>query len=183
MDPLGDPLTTCPMQRRWKYTFEPYPSWRFRFNDDPDRQFSHSSVWTWNRTRSAGPELLLTLRGCNSANRNISSPAIPRIHSIVWIRFLWLLSLRSMQWIISLPPFFPPCLSHHCSDMWSAGTGCAESKLWGNGFYSTQVWSNAIITNPHKSHGFSPGYPPFLQQSLLSHWPLVCYHPTIQLSN
>jgi len=39
----------------------PYPSGQFGFIDDPDRQFGNGSVWTRTRTRSDGPELLLTL--------------------------------------------------------------------------------------------------------------------------
>jgi hypothetical protein len=40
---------------------EPYPSGQFGFIDDPDRQFVNGSVRTRTRTRSDGPELLLTL--------------------------------------------------------------------------------------------------------------------------
>ena len=40
---------------------EPYPSGQFGFIDDPDRQFRNGSVWTRTRTRSDGPEPLLTL--------------------------------------------------------------------------------------------------------------------------
>ena len=40
---------------------EPYPSGQFGFIDDPDRQFGNGSVWTRTRTRSDGPEPLLTL--------------------------------------------------------------------------------------------------------------------------
>ena len=40
---------------------EPYPSGQFGFIDDPDCQFGNGSVWTRTRTRSDGPELLLTL--------------------------------------------------------------------------------------------------------------------------
>jgi len=41
---------------------EPYPSGQFGFIDDPDRQFRNGSVWTRTRTRSDGPEPLLTLQ-------------------------------------------------------------------------------------------------------------------------
>ena len=40
---------------------EPYPSGQFGFIDDPDPQFGNGSVWTRTRTRSDGPEPLLTL--------------------------------------------------------------------------------------------------------------------------
>ena len=61
MDPLGDPLTTRPIQTGWEFTMEPYPSRQFKFIDDPDRQFGNGSVWTRTRTQSDGPEPLLTL--------------------------------------------------------------------------------------------------------------------------
>jgi hypothetical protein len=58
MDPLGDLLTTCPIQTGWEFTMEPDPSGQFGFIDDPDPQFGNSLGWT--RTRSDGPEPLLT---------------------------------------------------------------------------------------------------------------------------
>jgi hypothetical protein len=61
MDPLGDPLTTRPIQTGWEFTMEPYPSGQFGFIDYPDRQFGNGSVWTRIRTRSDGPEPFLTL--------------------------------------------------------------------------------------------------------------------------
>jgi hypothetical protein len=61
MDPLCDPLTTRPIQTGWEFTMEPYPSGQFGFIDDPDCQFGNGSVWTRTRTRSDGPEPLLTL--------------------------------------------------------------------------------------------------------------------------
>jgi len=67
MDPLGDPLTTRPIQTGWEYTFELYSSWRFGFIDNPDRQFGNGSVWTHTRTRSDGPEPLLTLLSPSSS--------------------------------------------------------------------------------------------------------------------
>jgi hypothetical protein len=64
MDPLGDPLTTCPIQECWEFTMKPYPGGQFGFIDDPDRQFGTSSVWPRTWTRSDGPEPLLTLVEC-----------------------------------------------------------------------------------------------------------------------
>jgi len=61
MDPLCNPLTTRPIQTGWEFTMEPYPSGQFGLIDDPDRQFGNGSVWTRTRTRSDGPEPLLTL--------------------------------------------------------------------------------------------------------------------------
>jgi len=61
MDPLCDPLTTGPIQTGWEICIEPYPNQRFGCVDNPDRQFGNVSVLTRTRTRSDGPELLLTL--------------------------------------------------------------------------------------------------------------------------
>ena len=61
MDPLGDLLTTRPIQMGWEFTMEAYPSRQFGFIDDPDRQFGNGAVWTRTRTWSDGPEPLLTL--------------------------------------------------------------------------------------------------------------------------
>jgi len=61
MDPLGDPLTTRPIQTDWEYTMEPYPSGQFGLIDHQDRQFGNGSVWTRTRTRSDGLDPFLTL--------------------------------------------------------------------------------------------------------------------------
>jgi len=61
MDPLGDPLTTHPIQTGWEFTIEPYPNWRFGFIDNPDRPCGNYSVWTCTRTRSDSPGPLVTL--------------------------------------------------------------------------------------------------------------------------
>jgi len=60
MDPLGDPLTTRPIQMGWEFTIEPYPSQRFGFIDNPNRRFGSALGWTRTRTRSDGPEPLPT---------------------------------------------------------------------------------------------------------------------------
>jgi hypothetical protein len=62
MDPLGDQLTTRPIQTGWEFIFELYPSWRFGFIDNLHRQFGNWSVWTRTRTRVISPEQLLILR-------------------------------------------------------------------------------------------------------------------------
>jgi len=56
MYPLGDPLTTCPIQTGWEFSMEPYLSGQFGFIDDPDCQFGNGLVWNRTRTRSDGPE-------------------------------------------------------------------------------------------------------------------------------
>jgi len=44
MDPLGDPLTTRPIQTGWVFSMEPYPSGQFGFIDAADRQFGNGLV-------------------------------------------------------------------------------------------------------------------------------------------
>jgi len=61
MDPLGDQLTTRPIQTGWEFSMERYPSGQFGFIDDHDCQCGNGSVWTRARTRSDGPEPWLTL--------------------------------------------------------------------------------------------------------------------------
>jgi len=56
-------------------------------------------------------------------------------------------------------------------------------RIQGKGLYLTQFRRNSISRNPHKSRGFSPRYPQFLHQSLLSHRPLLCYYPPTVLSD
>jgi len=63
MDLMEDPLTICPIQMRWEFTIKPYPSWRFGYIDNQDRQFGNGSVWTGTRTCSDSPEPLATLAG------------------------------------------------------------------------------------------------------------------------
>jgi len=62
MDPLGNLLTTRLILTGWECTMELYPSVEFGLIDDLDHQFANASVWTWTRTRSDGPEPLLTLQ-------------------------------------------------------------------------------------------------------------------------
>jgi len=61
MDPLNNPLTTCPIQTGCEMCFKPYPNWWFRCFDDPDRQFGNGSVPTRTGTWSPCLEPLLTL--------------------------------------------------------------------------------------------------------------------------
>jgi len=62
MDPLGDPLTTRPIETGWEFTIELYPSWLFRFIDNPDSHFGKGSLSTRTQTRSDSPEPLLQPR-------------------------------------------------------------------------------------------------------------------------
>jgi hypothetical protein len=61
MDPLEDPLKTCPIETGREMSIEPYPNRQFGFIDNPDPQFHLGSVPTRTRTQSDGPEPLLTL--------------------------------------------------------------------------------------------------------------------------
>jgi hypothetical protein len=61
MHTLGDQLITCPILKDWEFTMKLYPSRQFGYIDDQDRQFGNGSVWTRTRTRSDGPQPLLTL--------------------------------------------------------------------------------------------------------------------------
>lgn len=61
MDPLDNPLTTSPIQTGSEISIGLYPNQQFRSIDNPDRGLGTCLVPTWTRTRSAGPELLLTL--------------------------------------------------------------------------------------------------------------------------
>jgi hypothetical protein len=68
MDPLGDPLTTHPIQTGWEFSIELCTSGQFRFIDDPDPQFGNGLVRTQTQTRSHGSEPLLTLPICHKAS-------------------------------------------------------------------------------------------------------------------
>jgi len=61
MDPLYNPLGTRPIQTGREMSMEPYPNRQFGFIDNPDRQSGSGSVPTRTRTRSDGPDPLLTL--------------------------------------------------------------------------------------------------------------------------
>jgi len=61
MDPLYNPLGTRPIQMGREMSMEPYPNRQFGFIDDPGRQSGFGSVPTCTRTRSDGPDPLLTL--------------------------------------------------------------------------------------------------------------------------
>jgi hypothetical protein len=61
MDPLGDPLTTCPIQTGWEISSKPDLNRRSGCIDNTDRQFGNGSLQTRTRTRSDGPEPLLSL--------------------------------------------------------------------------------------------------------------------------
>jgi len=73
MDPLGDLLTTRPIQMDWEFTNEQYPSRRFGFIDHLDRHLRNGLVWTWTRTQSDSPEPFLTLITITIITMTISS--------------------------------------------------------------------------------------------------------------
>jgi len=59
MDPLGQPLTTHPIQTNSEISIEPYQIWRIRSIANQDSQFAKGSDPTRSRTRTDGPEPLL----------------------------------------------------------------------------------------------------------------------------
>jgi len=61
IDPLGDQLTTHPIQIGWEITIDRYPNSQFRCIDQPDRQIGNGSDPTRTQTWSDGLEWLLTL--------------------------------------------------------------------------------------------------------------------------
>jgi hypothetical protein len=62
---------------------ELYPSGLLGFIDDPDRQFGNGSVWTRIRTRSDGPEPLLTLATPDNQHPpSMNTASTQRQHSI-----------------------------------------------------------------------------------------------------
>jgi len=61
MNPLYNPLKTSPTQAGREMSMELYPNRHFGLSDNPDRQSGSGSVPTRTRTRSDGPDPLLTL--------------------------------------------------------------------------------------------------------------------------
>jgi len=61
MDPLDNPLSTHPIQTGREFSIELYANGLFRLIDNPDSQSGPGLVLTRTRTRSYGPEMLLTL--------------------------------------------------------------------------------------------------------------------------
>jgi hypothetical protein len=43
-NPLGNPLTTRPIQTGWEFTMQLYPTGQLGFIDNPDRHFGNSLV-------------------------------------------------------------------------------------------------------------------------------------------
>jgi hypothetical protein len=61
MDPVHNPLITRPIQTGMEMAMELYPNRQCRVVDAPDRQSGSGLVPTPTRTRSDGPDPLLTL--------------------------------------------------------------------------------------------------------------------------
>jgi hypothetical protein len=70
MDPLGEPVTTRPIQTSSNIWIQPCPNWHFGCIDNPNRQFGNGSVLTRSRTRSDGPAQLLILLANQSQTLN-----------------------------------------------------------------------------------------------------------------
>jgi hypothetical protein len=61
--------------------------------------------------------------------------------------------------------------------------GLCQVNEQGNELLRTKIRSNTIVPMQHINHGFSPASPGFLHQPLLSHYLLLCNHPSTQLSS
>ena len=61
MVPLGDPLTTRPIQMGWEISIEPCPIWLFWYIDNPAGQFVNGLVPTRTWTPSYGLDPMPTL--------------------------------------------------------------------------------------------------------------------------
>jgi len=113
MDPLGNRLTTCPVQMRWEFTIEQYNSWQFGFIHNPDHTFGNSSVWIWTRTWSDGPEPLPTL----SINLETTSIMAKRPSTALWLYMMQHPKLLKLCWgsfQVYQKWFYPYC------QLWSA---------------------------------------------------------------
>jgi len=93
MDLLSDPLITRPIQTGWEFTIEPYLSWQFGLIDNADCEFGNGSGWTRHRTRSDGPEPLVTLPDPNTAYTDYSIQGVPHTPSIAFTEY-------SIQWVL-----------------------------------------------------------------------------------
>ena len=106
LDPLGDPVTTCPIRTGWEFTMESYPSGRLGLLGEQDSQFGNGVVWTQTRTRTDSPEPLLILHpwltwpgipgGVQDALRCgfLSNSITAHCHIVLWLgckTFEWLL--------------------------------------------------------------------------------------------
>jgi len=61
MDSLNDPVRASPIQKGREMLMEPYSNQQFGIIDDPDCQSGSGMFLTPTRTRTDGPEPLLTL--------------------------------------------------------------------------------------------------------------------------
>ena len=60
LNPLGDLLTTHPIQTGGEIAIKPYRGWQYGRIDNPDRQFGKGLVSTRTQTQSNGPEPFVT---------------------------------------------------------------------------------------------------------------------------
>jgi len=100
------------------------------------------------------------------------SAFVSQLHSIVRLWYLQLFSSWSMQWISSLPSFFPHFpfpsirLSHYRLDGWSAGTKCAA-------FHIGTSFLLPAISSARTHHRFSQSF--HLTQYI--HYPSIYFWP------
>jgi len=84
MDPLYNPLGTRPIQTGREMSMEPYPNRPFRFIDDPDCKSGSGSVPTCTRTRSDGPDPVLTLSKPGGRNHESLGMDLETVIKRIW---------------------------------------------------------------------------------------------------
>jgi len=147
---LGDPLTTRPIQTGWGFTIEPYPSWLFRFIDNPDHQFGNSSVWTRTRTRIDSPEPSPTLLAaawrhnlCPEIIATIPRETLAGEFNLSWAG--WLL-IGANALIPEGTGLVPPPIVHLV-----AGFVKRLPHIWAGGSPPLQQWwTPAPVVQPHQ---------------------------------
>jgi len=134
MDPLGNLLTTCPIQTGLEISIEPCLNWRFGCVDNLDRQFVNGSVPTRPCTCSDGPELLLTLKVPNLiCLRDSDSTRSIRLMKHVGLVFkdphglIWPMIVTMQKWFTIFNLLIK---DHSAHEVQVLGEGYASSRLW-----------------------------------------------------
>ena len=169
MDPLDNPLTTRPIQITCEMSIELYPNWPFWCIEDPDRQFGKGLVPTRMRTRSAGPELLITLISTSIYYSTLHTPpltfTIPSLGLTPLNSCLW---FSTRIWSTNFVCYTPcPLLELLCY-----GRYCSNGLVLLNLNQCFWYWIHApsfhSILLPHLLHSCFPPYTLYL--TLLFSW-------------
>jgi len=116
LGPLGELLTTSPIQMDWEMSIEPYWNWSFRSFDNSDYKLANSSLLTRTRTKTDRSQLFLTPH---------SSHRVNGITALLWLELsIWV----SLPWQLA---------SQHCSESCTDGTHQNPNTPW-------TVWELAI---------------------------------------